>query len=95
MEGLSADAVRELFFPDGRIGAWARYLDQPDAPGTEGALERLLGNGFFRSEVFGRSELLVAPAMPPAAPAIAGCGGAQFLNMTYCWPSVHTLVVTQ
>ena len=32
---------------------------------------------------------------PPSAPsAPTGCG-SQFLNMKYCWPSVHRLVVTQ
>src|SRR5690349_1446282 len=35
---------------------------------------------------------VVAPATAPAAPT---GWGSQFLNMMYCWPSVHRLVVTQ
>src|SRR6476469_5098804 len=35
---------------------------------------------------------VVAPATAPAAPTGRG---SQFLNMMYCWPSVHRLVVTQ
>jgi hypothetical protein len=35
---------------------------------------------------------VVAAAVAPAAPAGST---VQFLNMKYCWPSVHRFVVTQ
>jgi hypothetical protein len=46
-----------------------------------------------------RSELCVATAVPVAGAvalaAPAGVTTSQFRNMKYCWPSVHTFVVTQ
>ena len=32
---------------------------------------------------------------PPSAPSAPTGSVVQFLNMKYCWPSVHRLVVTQ
>jgi len=52
-------------------------------------------DGFVPPPVAGRSELCVARTVAPGAPAVAGSGGAQFLNMKYCWPIVHRFVVTQ
>jgi hypothetical protein len=34
-------------------------------------------------------------AVPPVADAAPGTGVGYRLNRTYCWPRVHTLVVTQ
>ena len=36
-----------------------------------------------------------ADAVPPVAVAVAGTVGGYRLNSTYCWPRVHTFVVTQ
>jgi hypothetical protein len=47
----------------------------------------------------GRAELGAVRAGPPVVAATALSAAAssvvQFLNMKYCWPSVHRLVVTQ
>jgi hypothetical protein len=48
----------------------------------------------------GRAEFCVVFAVPPVvapatAPAAPTSSVVQFLNMKYCWPSVHRLVVTQ
>jgi hypothetical protein len=49
---------------------------------------------------FGRSEFCVARTgapmvAPPKAPSAPTGSVVQFLNIRYCWPSVHRLVVTQ
>ena len=56
--------------------------DEPDPDETGRA-----GLGAVRDE-----PPVVAPPSAPSAPAGTG---SQFLNMKYCWPSVHRLVVTQ
>jgi hypothetical protein len=79
--------------PRGAVASVRPLLAAVRAP-PDGAFALPPADGRAAPEV-GRSELLVVRTVVPAAPAVAGTGGSQFLNMKYCWPSVHRFVVTQ
>ena len=63
------------------------------------------GGGFGGATALGVVSLLrtdglagavgAAGAVPAVAAAVPGTCGGYLLNSTYCWPSVHTFVVTQ
>ena len=63
------------------------------------------GGGFGGATALGVVSLLrsdglagdsdAAGPVPAAATAVPGTCGGYLLNSTYCWPSVHTFVVTQ
>ena len=66
--------------PDAGRAEACRDEPDPDEPGRAG---------------FGAVRAEPPVVAPPTAPSAPTSSVVQFLNMKYCWPSVHRLVVTQ
>src|SRR6266566_490740 len=79
-EAVLAPAPEAVLAPEAGRAEAGRDEPDPDEAGRAG---------------FGATRAEPPAVAPPSAPSAPTGRGSQFLNMMYCWPSVHRLVVTQ